>query len=606
MTKDNKILGSFLLENIPPSPRGQEKFDVTFDINSDGILTVSATHRGNRGNTGSMKIDARTSGRLTEEEVNAMIEEAEKMKLQDEAEENRVKSLNRVDALCSMVKFKAKEGKSEDVQELLEAVSHCLKWIQSNQDASMFSFDSKFDDILGKATKVFPNDEDFRFNLSKSTHVFEMSTATAQKLMDQGESDLKNNNLKYAFECFQKAYNLASKKGEVARMLVALQKMGHLKRLQVEQETGYTKKDVESFIEGAFMIALAMETGERRALLSKEQREGLVGDLQFLSTEFFARVADLHLAEMQKATEQFMNAIHNSPLIEDAPWSRLMFSCYMSHIKLYQVAIREKLEKDDFKDALNDINDLARSKEEASRLAYTKAEKKTVKSLLQELEGCDNLAMGLMLIHQAEETMKQGEDNSVERAFVALDLISEAKKLTKQVDMKYFCKAKLYEGKLLLNLFLNKDKAKACLKEVMDISLSERHTDTLWFKEASALFQKIKKEEETPETHAEEKDDCMKELQSEMKALDAAERFNDEDFVNFLFSKFPPKHHSNPKKPEVQSQNFATLKRAYAKLSGYYHPDKVDTSVHGEKHKVLCEEIAKRVNSRYAQLKGED
>ena len=102
------------------------------------------------------------------------------------------------------------------------------------------------------------------------------------------------------------------------------------------------------------------------------------------------------------------------------------------------------------------------------------------------------------------------------------------------------------------------------------------------------------------------KDDCMKELESELKVLDSAERLNDEDFINFLFSKFPPKHHSNPKKPEVQSQNFATLKRGYAKLSGYYHPDKVDTSVHGEKHKVICEEIAKRVNSRYAQLKGED
>ena len=417
MTKDNKILGSFLLEGIPPGPRGQEKFDVTFDINSDGILTVTATHRRNRGNTGSMKIDARTSGRLTEEEVNAMIEEAEKMKLQDEAEENRVKSLNRVEALCSRIKFKAKEGKSEDVKELLEAVSHCLTWVQSNQGASMFSFDSKFDEILQKATKVFPNDEDFRFSLSKSTHVFEMSTATTQKLMDQGESHLQSNSLKYAFECFQRAYQIGSRKGEVERMVTSLQKMGHVKRLQVELETD-KKKNVESCIEGAMMLALAMETAERRTLLSKAQREELVGDLQFLSAEFFARVADLNLAEMQKATDQFMNAIDNSPLIEDASWSRVMFSCYMSHIKLYQVAIREKLERDDFKDALNDINDLARSKEEASRLANTKAEKKTLRSLLQELEGCDKLAMGLMLINQAEETMKQGEDNSVERAFV--------------------------------------------------------------------------------------------------------------------------------------------------------------------------------------------
>ena len=115
MTKDNKILGSFKLWNIPPRLACQEEFDVTFEINSDGILTVAATHQGNKGNSGSMKIDARTSGRLTNEEVNAMIEHAEKMKLEDEAEENRVKSLNRLEALCSRIKFKAKEGKSENV-----------------------------------------------------------------------------------------------------------------------------------------------------------------------------------------------------------------------------------------------------------------------------------------------------------------------------------------------------------------------------------------------------------------------------------------------------------------------------------------------------------
>ena len=46
------------------------------------------------------------------------------------------------------------------------------------------------------------------------------------------------------------------------------------------------------------------------------------------------------------------------------------------------------------------------------------------------------------------------------------------------------------------------------------------------------------------------------------------------------------------------------MKRAFAKLLGYYHPDKVDTSIHGEKYRVLCEEIAKRVSARYAELKG--
>ena len=174
MTKDNKVLGYFDLDNIPPGPAGQEEFDVTFEINSDGILTVTAAHRGNKGNSGSMKIDARTSGRLTNEEVNAMIEQAEKMKLEDEAEENRIRSLNRLDALCSRIRFKAREGKPKEAQELLETVSHCLSWTQANQDASMSCFDSKFDEILEKAKAVFPSDRDLIFHISKSAHVFEM------------------------------------------------------------------------------------------------------------------------------------------------------------------------------------------------------------------------------------------------------------------------------------------------------------------------------------------------------------------------------------------------------------------------------------------------
>ena len=239
-------------------------------------------------------------------------------------------------------------------------------------------------------------------------------------------------------------------------------------------------------------------------------------------------------------------------------------------------------------------------------MAKTKADRDTLKTLVVELKSCTNLANGLKLIHLSEETVKQCEDNSVERAFVALDQLSEARKLTKQVDMKIFCKAKLYEGKLLLNLFINKEKAKSCFKEVMNISLSERYTNTLWYKEASTLFQQIKKTEDVPPTPSERRNTCLKELEPQIKELNAADSLDDESFINFLFKKFPPKHLPNPKKPELGSQNSSALKKAFGKLSGYYHPDKVDTSIHGEKHKVLCEEIGKIVNSRYARLKNED
>ena len=84
---------------------------------------------------------------------------------------------------------------------------------------------------------MFPNDEDFRFHLRKSNHVFEMNSSNAKNLMDQGECYMKRNNLNYAVECFQKAYMVASRKGRMDRVVAALQKMGHVKRLQVEQGT---------------------------------------------------------------------------------------------------------------------------------------------------------------------------------------------------------------------------------------------------------------------------------------------------------------------------------------------------------------------------------
>ena len=65
----------------------------------------------------------------------------------------------------------------------------------------------------------------------------------------------------------------------------------------------------------------------------------------------------------------------------------------------------------------------------------------------------------------------------------------------------------------------------------------------------------------------------------------------DIEFLHYILETFPPKHISNYKKPELGG-TYAVLRKAFIKLAAYYHPDKVDTSIHGEKHKVLCEEIA--------------
>ena len=94
----------------------------------------------------------------------------------------------------------------------------------------------------------------------------------------------------------------------------------------------------------------------------------------------------------------------------------------------------------------------------------------------------------------------------------------------------------------------------------------------------------------------------VKQLDFELKQLEAAAHNTDEDFLDFLFSTFPPVHREKCKKPAVIPGS--GMKKVYIKLSMYYHPDKVDTTVHGRKYQVLCEEIAKVVNARYANMKA--
>ena len=74
MTKDNTILGSFVLDGIPPKPAGEDTFQVIFDLDTNGILNVTAVHDGS-GKQNSITIDAHTSGRLTEQDIKMLVEQ---------------------------------------------------------------------------------------------------------------------------------------------------------------------------------------------------------------------------------------------------------------------------------------------------------------------------------------------------------------------------------------------------------------------------------------------------------------------------------------------------------------------------------------------------
>merc|ERR1719267_179534 len=87
MTKDNNLLGKFNLEGIPPMPRGVPQIDVTFDIDANGILNVSALEK-STGKQNKITI-TNDKGRLSKDEIERMVEEAEKYKAEDEANKEK-------------------------------------------------------------------------------------------------------------------------------------------------------------------------------------------------------------------------------------------------------------------------------------------------------------------------------------------------------------------------------------------------------------------------------------------------------------------------------------------------------------------------------------
>merc|ERR1711946_110094 len=92
MTKDNHLLGKFDLTGIPPAPRGVPQIEVTFDIDANGILNVSACDK-STGKQNKITI-TNDKGRLSKEEIDRMVNDAEKYKNEDEKQKNRISSKN--------------------------------------------------------------------------------------------------------------------------------------------------------------------------------------------------------------------------------------------------------------------------------------------------------------------------------------------------------------------------------------------------------------------------------------------------------------------------------------------------------------------------------
>ena len=90
MTKDNNLLGKFSLEGIPPMPRGVPQIEITFDIDLNGILNVSAVEKSS-GKEQKITI-TNDKGRLSADDIERMVKEAEDFKQEDEENVGRIQS----------------------------------------------------------------------------------------------------------------------------------------------------------------------------------------------------------------------------------------------------------------------------------------------------------------------------------------------------------------------------------------------------------------------------------------------------------------------------------------------------------------------------------
>merc|ERR1712059_35747 len=98
MTKDNNILGKFELSGIPPAPRGVPQIVVTFDIDANGILNVSAVDESTKKEN---KITiTNDKGRLSKEDIERMVNEAEKYKDEDDKQREKVQAKNSLESYC--------------------------------------------------------------------------------------------------------------------------------------------------------------------------------------------------------------------------------------------------------------------------------------------------------------------------------------------------------------------------------------------------------------------------------------------------------------------------------------------------------------------------
>uniref|UniRef100_A0A8C9YAE5 Heat shock protein 8 n=1 Tax=Sander lucioperca TaxID=283035 RepID=A0A8C9YAE5_SANLU len=139
MTRDNNLLGKFELTGIPPAPRGVPQIEVTFDIDANGIMNVSAVDK-STGKENKITI-TNDKGRLSKEDIERMVQEAEKYKAEDDVQRDKVSAKNGLESYAFNMKSTVEDEKlagkisDDDKTKILEKCNEVISWLDKNQTA---------------------------------------------------------------------------------------------------------------------------------------------------------------------------------------------------------------------------------------------------------------------------------------------------------------------------------------------------------------------------------------------------------------------------------------------------------------------------------------
>ena len=147
MTQHNHLLGKFELTGIPPAPRGVPQIEVTFDIDANGIMNVSATDK-STGKENKIVI-TNDKGRLSKEDIERMVKEAEKFKADDDKQRDKVQAKNSLESYAYNMKSTIEDEKvkdkisEEDKTAITDKCKEVLEWLEKTDSAEKDDYDAK-------------------------------------------------------------------------------------------------------------------------------------------------------------------------------------------------------------------------------------------------------------------------------------------------------------------------------------------------------------------------------------------------------------------------------------------------------------------------------